>query len=386
MRGNELLDKMELIDPVYIEEADGETKKRKNVWVKWGAAVACLCLAAGAFALFKGFPEQSHSVLHWSEDLTATEYFAYCDSDPDEASSGNSLDISAIPYDEERDFSDRRQQLEAEKVIPKLDSSPLFDCKVYYNRDGSIFSVNLSWHRRGDTAEYSDLKITAGYREVKQIKDCIAVEVDENGNITEPHITVTERDGVQIVTEGGENREKTVTFQNENGWYQISGSWNDSYEAVIELLDWIWEHPLDLSRFPIDEGNLYQAEELSEYPYAFSEYLPDFAAFGLVQTDAALMLKNGSPVSFEGHYSLASAVRDENEQASEALHWCFDTEPDYYDIQRCIGELSELTEQRVAEELSEEGSVAFMWDGNCVIVYSRYADRACAIIKSLMTK
>ena len=188
------------------------------------------------------------------------------------------------------------------------------------------------------------------------------------------------------MTEGGENREKTVTFQNENGWYQVSGSWNDSYEAVIELLDWIWEHPLDLSRFPIDEGNLYQAEELSEYPNAFSEYLPDFAAFGLVQTDAALMLKNGSPVSFEGHYYLASAVRDENEQASEDLHWCFDTEPDYYDIQRCIGELAGLTEQQVAEELSEEGSVAFMWNGNCVIVYARCADRAWAIIKSLMTK
>lgn len=42
MRGTELLDKMELIDPVYVEAADEQPKKRKNVWVKWGAMAACL--------------------------------------------------------------------------------------------------------------------------------------------------------------------------------------------------------------------------------------------------------------------------------------------------------------------------------------------------------
>ena len=40
MRGNELLDKMELIDPAYIEAAD----KRKSVWAKWGTLAAFLCL------------------------------------------------------------------------------------------------------------------------------------------------------------------------------------------------------------------------------------------------------------------------------------------------------------------------------------------------------
>ena len=44
MRGNELLDKMELIDPAYIEAADAAPNKRKSVWAKWGAAAACLCL------------------------------------------------------------------------------------------------------------------------------------------------------------------------------------------------------------------------------------------------------------------------------------------------------------------------------------------------------
>lgn len=56
MRGNELLDKMELIDPAYIEAADAAPNKRKSVWAKWGAAAACLCLvcvlAAPAMAAF----------------------------------------------------------------------------------------------------------------------------------------------------------------------------------------------------------------------------------------------------------------------------------------------------------------------------------------------
>ena len=41
MRGNEFLDKMELIDPAYVEAADATPKKKKSVWVKWGAVAAC---------------------------------------------------------------------------------------------------------------------------------------------------------------------------------------------------------------------------------------------------------------------------------------------------------------------------------------------------------
>ena len=43
MRGNEFLDKMELIAPAYVEAADTRPKK-KNIWVKWGAMAACLSL------------------------------------------------------------------------------------------------------------------------------------------------------------------------------------------------------------------------------------------------------------------------------------------------------------------------------------------------------
>ena len=45
MRGNDFLDKMELIDPAYVEAADGKTQSRKYSRVKWGTIAACLCLA-----------------------------------------------------------------------------------------------------------------------------------------------------------------------------------------------------------------------------------------------------------------------------------------------------------------------------------------------------
>ncbi|MBP3313153.1 MAG: hypothetical protein J6K84_00640 [Oscillospiraceae bacterium] len=53
MRGTEFLDKMEFIDPAYIEAAD-KAKKSALPWVKWGAMVACLCLViAGVLTIPK---------------------------------------------------------------------------------------------------------------------------------------------------------------------------------------------------------------------------------------------------------------------------------------------------------------------------------------------
>lgn len=56
MRGQELLDKMELIDPVYIEAAEGAPERgagkvkifRKLKYIRWGVVAACLCIVLGA--------------------------------------------------------------------------------------------------------------------------------------------------------------------------------------------------------------------------------------------------------------------------------------------------------------------------------------------------
>ena len=44
MRGNEFLDKMEHIDPAYVEAADMMPKRKRNSLKKWCAMAACLCL------------------------------------------------------------------------------------------------------------------------------------------------------------------------------------------------------------------------------------------------------------------------------------------------------------------------------------------------------
>lgn len=48
MNGNELLDKMALIAPEYIEAADTASANRKDKWLRWVAAAACFCLSAMA--------------------------------------------------------------------------------------------------------------------------------------------------------------------------------------------------------------------------------------------------------------------------------------------------------------------------------------------------
>jgi hypothetical protein len=280
--------------------------------------------------------------------------------------------------------------MEEDGIIPEMPDHPLFDCIGRYNEDGSIYSVTFTWHQRGDA--YSDLSITAGYQEVQKIQDCIAIEVDEDGNIVEPAVTVTERDGVSIVAEGNENRDKTLTFQNGTGWYQISGSWNDSYESVAQLLDWVWEHPIDFDLFDMSLGVEYTYSDLDEYPDALADYIPDFDALGYVRGDNYVGLKDGEPIRFEGHYYTGgdeSLVKDgifSSEDGWRELHWCVDTELDYYYQFESLGDISELSEQLIADTLSEGGSFAFTI-GDCFIqVYTKesQAHDAWLAVESLM--
>ncbi|MGN1307933.1 MAG: hypothetical protein ACI4V3_09720 [Faecousia sp.] len=61
MRGDSLLDKMELIDPAYVEAAEEVPKRKRSGWLKWGSLAAGLCLViAAAFLLARhSAPQQS---------------------------------------------------------------------------------------------------------------------------------------------------------------------------------------------------------------------------------------------------------------------------------------------------------------------------------------
>lgn len=53
MKGNDLLDKLELIDPAYIEAAD--KKHTKINFLKWGSIAACICLLISAVIIVPKF-------------------------------------------------------------------------------------------------------------------------------------------------------------------------------------------------------------------------------------------------------------------------------------------------------------------------------------------
>lgn len=59
MRGFDLLDKMGLIAPAYVEAAEAQPRLRSPVWLKWGTAAACLALLGilGAGLLSQNAPE-----------------------------------------------------------------------------------------------------------------------------------------------------------------------------------------------------------------------------------------------------------------------------------------------------------------------------------------
>ncbi len=374
---NKIIDAIGEIDNDLLEStATLRTKKRKKPNLpKWSALAACFCLAAvGAVLLFgKG---GTNRIQMWDESYTVKDYFKYCD-----AATGSSaemkLDASVIPYSQTRYFSDRRAELEENKIIPRIETHPLFYATAGYNDDGSFYCVEFMWCRRSaDSLEtYSDLKVLAGYEEIPIVNDCVFVETDENGNILEPSVTVTERDGIQIAARGREGTEKTLTYKTESGWYQISGSWNDSYDAVVSIFDWFFEHPLDFTKFPIEAGDEYTSTTLAETPDAFSGYLPDFEKLGYTEENTVLQLKNGIPVHFEGHY---------NRSHSDEVHWCILAEPDVYDLEACMGDIKTLTEQKLTDAFRNgENKIKFMQEDILVIVYTDSASKAWELIRTL---
>lgn len=51
MRGNDFLDKMELVDPAFVEAADMIPSAKKRGRIRWGAIAACICLLMGTITV-----------------------------------------------------------------------------------------------------------------------------------------------------------------------------------------------------------------------------------------------------------------------------------------------------------------------------------------------
>ena len=393
MKANDLLDMIGNVDDSIVAEAKKSRKSSTARWTKWVAVAACLCLAIGGILHITNTMDHGENHIQtWKKSYTAADYFRYADTG-EGPSAEKSIADSAIQYAESRSFSDDRGQMEENGAIPTMESHPLFYAQAHYNDDESIYSIVMSWHRRD--LDYSDLRVIAGYKEVPEIEDCVFVEIDENGKVLEPAVTVTERDGVQIIARGREDQGKTITFQNETGWYQISGSWNDSYEDVAALLEWFWDHPIDFSQFKQDAGDLYMYTTLKEMPNVFSDSLPDFSAYGFVCGSSTVTLKNERPVAFEAVYvSNVTGEQAENgeytagENGVEQIHWCLKAEPDFYDLAGCIGEIESVSEDQVlnlvpADNVTTQTKIQLRQGDYVVIIYTTDISQAWKLIESI---
>lgn len=102
MRGNELLDKMELIDYSYVEAADVKRNRKRIPWIKCGVAVACFALMifAGTKFLSQEGAELNPNlpILSISEDTSAMGYEGYMAYDISEL-------VNANPWNEKSDVS-----------------------------------------------------------------------------------------------------------------------------------------------------------------------------------------------------------------------------------------------------------------------------------------
>ena len=333
----------------------------RRVW--WAALAACVCLAIAAGVFFA----QRHTTqagLDPSGGILPDYYFR-------DNAAGNGASAAADawyefqpPYTETRVFSDQREALEAEGILPALPDHPLFQAEVHYLEGGSVYSVSFTWSRRGKTLkEYSTLTVTAGPDKVELPPSDVFV-------YPAPTATETQRDGVTVTAVGVEDQNKTLTWQTEDGWYQVEGSWNDSYGDVVALLDWFWDHPLDFDRFPTENGDLFETfyglDSLSPEVLA---YLPDLSALGYGLDSLAGYTKNGGFYSCEAAYSRADGPH---------IWWLIQTQPDAYDDQAILGDLSDLTFDQVARAIADTATqrLVFRWDGYTIIL--SYGSQATA--------
>lgn len=147
MRGNEFLDKMELIDPTYVEAADVKPKKER-AWIRWGAMAACLGLIVfGTVAISmrnqepnsNDYPYNDHEVLDY-----IGKSLGNIQTDADEIVFNEITDIDAYrkfntlyEYENKPYYSTRTTVFDLLTSYPVADENDLLNIAIF-ERDGSI--------------------------------------------------------------------------------------------------------------------------------------------------------------------------------------------------------------------------------------------------------
>lgn len=146
MKGNELLNKMELIDPAYVEAADFSPKIIKRNHIRWGVIAACICVLVGAT-----------TALAASDLGTQIINFFVSRSEPgsDYSESGYVLnvEIEKVP---EKELKGKIKEAPAlirkqfENYNPYMDSLPEVFQKIFESRDEAYDYVGFDGLKRLD--------------------------------------------------------------------------------------------------------------------------------------------------------------------------------------------------------------------------------------------
>lgn len=360
MKKEELYETIEEIDEKYIIESEAIYFKKKHVWVKFAAAVACLCLIVAGTMKFVLVKKDDNNVLHWSKSFSASDYFKNCQNGNSQ-NSNSSSSLSMPPYAVSISIDEKRKALENDEILPAMPNHLEQNFSVAYNGDGSLYKVNFLWMRRSEQGldDYSNLEFIASPKELHEVSDNILVELDSDGKIIPENVTVTKRDGILIYTKGNIKAEKSIAWQTENCWCQINGSWNDSYEDMVELLDWFWEHPFILSDFD-DSDEIFMYSNRAEYPEVFSEQIPDFSALNYTTEteDVNLAFSDGNyvPVWFKGIYS----------KGNIRISWEINVGADDDAWKICLGSPDDISEKDINEAISQNRIINIFFDSPCM--------------------
>lgn len=426
MRGNEFLDKLELLSPELIQSAmepsaglsshksseptvPGEmveaTPARRFPWLLPGVcacALVCITLAL-APVLFHGDREPAASsppppaspaatalpestggdgaavspsptygvepgVVEWIEGMVLEDYFQHS-IDPGESALWNfpgeiheSSGYGGIF------FSTEREQLEQEEVIPKLDHTLNFTCAGFYSENASIpKSLSLLWHSSRQFAGSGGVR--EDYLQV-QTSDLSTFVSSDDFSYT--NRTVVRRDGVDIVVLGRARGDKRFVFRREGVWYQISATEYIPSEDVLATLDHWFSHTMNFNRFPRESGRAYAWATLEEYPWAFAGYYPLGDTWDTVpplQT-AEVLLEDDRPVRLVCDY-------ERNAEDKVLMGWTVylltpENQPDAYFHYSSAGmNLYDLTPESLQKywqrsAMTFQHTLCFYWDGYVV--------------------
>ena len=350
MDGAFVLDSLEYIDAALIEEAGLAAPRKRKRWALPAAAAACLCLLLGVGWFLRGREAPEPGAQKWSPSMSAADYFKDC-------GGRKPVSYAALvmpPYAAALPLDGERESLEAAGVLPAVEDHSGQDFTAYYNGDGSLYKVTFWWMPQpyDETGGCSDLRLTAAPKELHEVSDVVMVRLDANGVEILPKVTATVRDGVTILGEGGEWEPKTLTWQTEEGWYQLRSD-PDGAEDLVALLDWFWAHPLSLDRFRDMAGECFTCRTRAEEPEAFRDQIPDFAALGYRAESELVYLASHfgdgprEPVGFEGVYT----------RGETRVRWSLSLGADADAWDANLGRPKEVREGELTEALSEKDYV-----------------------------